>query len=1012
MDQKEKATIEINIDKKQSSKSIEELDKQIKQLTISTNKLKEANDPKLYSNQISQLNTLKETRRQQINVIDGERAALESLKVSFIEGLNQAKAATTNNPIKKFAADGRAAFEALNKSVQNSAFAKSIGTLKNNLAGAGDSTFFNYISTGFQTAALAAQDYKLKLELQKAALIENAKAQGLVAAAQLENAAAQKAVNEELIINQTAQRDSISVVATATSVDEANTAALEHKALVQEEVTLQIRAQKIAEEESTIATEAQTIATEKQTLATATATTGLGVFRIAIASTGIGALVIAMVALVAYFTETNEGANKFKVIMAQLNAVLSQTIKTAAEAGKSINDSMDESKSSKLWNNIKAFFAMQVYNSLMLNGISKDTVEKMKDAAVKARIVTEARQQLIREERSWSTEIVTQQTQVGKLTKLMRDQNLTEKERIASGEKAKAIRFQMYKQDLDFAQRNLSLVEKEENLEPKRDLDRIQAAKTRVEQVKKAYVLEDQTIENRESGLKKKQLTKAQKEQTAYEAALQLALTFNAKDLASQQEKNDKEISSEENKYDAFIAAEKKYMAKAGSASKKAAIQAVIDKAGIDKQAAVNAIRERQEKELTDKIIAFNEALSVAKGNEFDKQRERTNKFYDDEIKKYTKKEDIDKLEAARTTALRQTDLNEAEAFERERERLEDTWLETKGNKDDIEVAKINKKYNGDLLALKKSHSDKFKETKEFKALIAELESNRGIDLKRVGQKKSLTPEEKAQQEKDFKIKMATEAADTIFKIGAENRQAALNAEIQGLEDSKNAELAKGNLTNAQKQAINDKYAKQEADAKLKAWEAQRMAAEEQAIIQGALAVVTALAQVGPLGAWVIPAIIATTAANVAVIASQKAPKFGDGGILPDGPLHNNGGIKLMDDSGQVHGEIEGGEPIISRAAYAANRGVVNALLNSGGRRIDMNKVTRAVNGNPIATAATPGRGNAAAASNNSSSDMAAMIDEMRLTREAIQNQKIEFNTRAHDEYLAKVAFITKAATV
>ncbi|MFN4254545.1 MAG: hypothetical protein ACK4Q5_06025 [Saprospiraceae bacterium] len=70
------------------------------------------------------------------------------------------------------------------------------------------------------------------------------------------------------------------------------------------------------------------------------------------------------------------------------------------------------------------------------------------------------------------------------------------------------------------------------------------------------------------------------------------------------------------------------------------------------------------------------------------------------------------------------------------------------------------------------------------------------------------------------------------------------------------------------------------------------------------------------------------------------AQQYALGGIAP-GPRHAQGGVKMVDGrSGQIVGEMEGGEPymILSRNTYANNKGIVDALLYSstrlGGRRI------------------------------------------------------------------------------
>jgi len=61
-----------------------------------------------------------------------------------------------------------------------------------------------------------------------------------------------------------------------------------------------------------------------------------------------------------------------------------------------------------------------------------------------------------------------------------------------------------------------------------------------------------------------------------------------------------------------------------------------------------------------------------------------------------------------------------------------------------------------------------------------------------------------------------------------------------------------------------------------------------------------------------------------------NGPRMADGGMIPYGPSHNEGGISLWDNKrGTRVGEIEGGEPILSRVTYANNRPLIDALLHS-----------------------------------------------------------------------------------
>ncbi len=128
-------------------------------------------------------------------------------------------------------------------------------------------------------------------------------------------------------------------------------------------------------------------------------------------------------------------------------------------------------------------------------------------------------------------------------------------------------------------------------------------------------------------------------------------------------------------------------------------------------------------------------------------------------------------------------------------------------------------------------------------------------------------------------FKLAVEVEQAIFTIKKNNRDAELAADLSMFEQRKEKELSNKHLTAEQTDAINRKYRRIEADAKLKAWKADQKAAETQAAIKMALGVVNAWAT---SSSWiqaliVTAAVIAAGSAEIAVIASQKPPQFAKG---------------------------------------------------------------------------------------------------------------------------------------
>jgi hypothetical protein len=121
-----------------------------------------------------------------------------------------------------------------------------------------------------------------------------------------------------------------------------------------------------------------------------------------------------------------------------------------------------------------------------------------------------------------------------------------------------------------------------------------------------------------------------------------------------------------------------------------------------------------------------------------------------------------------------------------------------------------------------------------------------------------------------------------VFADASAERQQQLTDDLQHLEDQKNTELDNANLTAKQKSEIEARYAAKEKALKIKAFNDDKEAKKEQAIINGFLAVTNALATVHPfIPAALIAAGIAaaTTAVQVAAIGKTKPPRYRDGEV-------------------------------------------------------------------------------------------------------------------------------------
>ncbi|UZR93152.1 phage tail tape measure protein [Chondrinema litorale] len=132
-----------------------------------------------------------------------------------------------------------------------------------------------------------------------------------------------------------------------------------------------------------------------------------------------------------------------------------------------------------------------------------------------------------------------------------------------------------------------------------------------------------------------------------------------------------------------------------------------------------------------------------------------------------------------------------------------------------------------------------------------------------------------------------------------------------------------------------DEVARKKNADKIKAFSIAKILVDLQQEIAGYMASPDSTMTFGVAGA--IKSAIAVARAGMAVSTVSKQ-KFASGGII-DGPSHSEGGIQLINPSNmQVMGEIEGGEPILSKMTYLNNKPIIDKLLdasmNKGGTAI------------------------------------------------------------------------------
>jgi len=156
--------------------------------------------------------------------------------------------------------------------------------------------------------------------------------------------------------------------------------------------------------------------------------------------------------------------------------------------------------------------------------------------------------------------------------------------------------------------------------------------------------------------------------------------------------------------------------------------------------------------------------------------------------------------------------------------------------------------------------------------------------------------------------------ANTIFEIEKNSANRRLKIE----QDLLKARLDGGLITQ-------ERYERELEKLDRRRFEQDKRLAIAQALVNGALAVTTVLAQTGVVASIAIPPIIATTLGQVAVIASQQYAKGG----LVHGKSHANGGEKFAVGGRVV--ELEGGEAVINKRSTSMFRSQLSAMNAAGG---------------------------------------------------------------------------------
>jgi len=299
-------------------------------------------------------------------------------------------------------------------------------------------------------------------------------------------------------------------------------------------------------------------------------------------------------------------------------------------------------------------------------------------------------------------------------------------------------------------------------------------------------------------------------------------------------------------------------------------------------------------------------------------EKQNTQQSLDAQIKYYT---DLTNISTTNTRKRKQEEANIQKQFEKDELKRQIDLLAKK------------------LEAAKKAFGEESEEYKKLQAEKLKVEKQ-AADASAKQQK--ITQDQYLQLFQQFLSTLAEigAAIDSFYELQAERTNRFYDEEVQKNEDARNNEINNYALTEEEKQNINQRYALQEAEIEAKRAEEikkiEKKRADTAFVLQiaqiignGALAVVRAFAELGPIAGAIAAALVGATVAAQVVIANNQrkiAAQLEDGGLL-SGPSHSQGGIPV----GNTGIEVEGGEAVINKRSTARFLPMLSAINEAGG---------------------------------------------------------------------------------
>ena len=682
---------------------------------------------------------------------------------------------------------------------------------------------------------------------------------------------------------------------------------------------------------------------EQMSNATNKSATSLKILRGAVISTGIGALVVALGSLIAYFTSTQEGIDKVNKVLTPLKVLFQTLWGVVQNVGKALVEAFTHPK--QLLLDLGKFMQEQIINRAtaiidafkglgnILTGNVKEGFKQVGDAALQA-----------------ATGV---KDVVGKVKEAGKAVSDTIGEAIKRGQRIEEIGVKLASSEADFVKQSEALkLEFAEQNQIARDTSK--------------------TISEREAAAKKsieiqKQINKLVTERNNLEIE-RMELQQQSNDTSDAERADLERKKAENNK------------AKAEQIQSEIAQTKILNSINKDREAknkeALDKARKRLEEELkwqkeaiedyvkTNSAVAksMQERLDIEEKGMRDRlailETEKTKGLIKQREYEKQKKEierDFLKIKAELTIEAVQKEAEQYEALNADKFDTEEALQEAIYQKkvEALEKEKMLKQEARDWdYNAEEEHQEKLQELKaDYQGKLQELKAQQAKEDEnnRNAQKEA----EKAQRDFDFADKLMSlqEQGATELEIEAEQLRQKHEKEREELDESLDNNKISHEMYYNQLNLLIRKQAKEELDLKKKTEESKlaltqsvlgqikgmtgehtalsKAAAIAEATINTYLGVSKAISQGMPMGAVTAAITLAAGMANVQKIVSTEADKYEAGGLIV-GKSHASGGVPFTV-AGRGGFEAEGGEYIINKRATAMYFPVLEAINKSAG---------------------------------------------------------------------------------